>query len=358
VDRTKLHALLDIIAIAICAVICGADSWVEVEQFGHEKEAWLRTFLALPNGIPSHDTIGDLFARLDPDEFERGFLSWIAAIANLTQGEVVAMDGKRLRRSHDHLLGKNAIHMVSAWASANHLVLGQVKVDDKSNEITAIPQLLSMLVLQGCVVTLDAMGCQSEIADQIVAQGADYMLALKGNHGHLLDDVTDIFQTAHAVQFKDVVHDSAKTSDKAHGRIETRRCWTLSEPHELQYLRDRKDWPQLRTLVMIESTRRVGLTHSTETRYYLCSLTVSAERALEIVRTHWSIENELHWVLDIAFQEDDCRVRQGHGAQNFSRLRHLALNLLKRESSAKVGIKAKRLKAGWSLDYLLKVLAH
>ena len=358
VARTKQHQLLDIITIAMCAVICGADTWVEVEQFGHDKHAWLKTFLALPNGIPSHDTFGDVFARLDPDEFERSFLAWVQAIAALTRGEIIAIDGKRLRRSHDHTLGKHAIHMVSAWASTNHLVLGQVKVDEKSNEITAIPELLNVLALHGCIVTLDAMGCQSEIADLIVTKGADYMLALKGNHGHLLDDVTDIFQTAQAAHFKDVRYDHAKTTDKNHGRVEIRRGWTISDPTELQYLRDRKAWPHLRTLVMVQAERRIGRTRTTETRYYLSSLAAPAARCLEIVRTHWGIENELHWVLDIAFREDECRIRKGHGAQNFATLRHLALNLLKREQTANVGMKAKRLKAGWSQDYLLKVLSQ
>lgn len=358
VERTKRHQLLDIITIAICAVICGADSWVEVEQFGHDKQSWLKTFLVLANGIPSHDTFGDLFARLAPDEFEHSFFSWVQTIAKLTSGEIIALDGKRLRRSHDRTLGKNAIHIVSAWASSNHLVLGQVKVDEKSNEITAIPELLKVLALQGCVVTIDAMGCQSEIAELIVSKGADYMLALKGNHGHFLADVTDIFQTAQAAHFKDVRSDHAQTTDKNHGRIETRQCWTIAEPSELQYLRDRTTWPHLRTLVMVQAERRIGQTRTTETRYYLSSLTASAARCLEIVRTHWSIENELHWVLDIAFREDESRIRKGHGAQNFATLRHLALNLLKGERTTTVGIKAKRLKAGWSLDYLFKVLSQ
>ncbi len=358
VERTKQHQLLDLITIAICAVICGADTWVDVEQFGHDKLVWLKTFLALPNGIPSHDTFGDVFARLDPAEFERSFLAWVQAIAELTHGEIIAIDGKRLRRSHDHTRGKHAIHMVSAWASTNHLVLAQVKVDEKSNEITAIPELLNVLALSGCMVTIDAMGCQSDIAELIVTKGADYMLALKGNHGHLLADVTDIFQTAHAAHFKDVPYDYAKTTDKNHGRVEIRRCWTIADPRELQYLRDRTAWLHLRTLVMVQAERRVGRTITRETRYYLSSAVLSAARCLDIVRTHWGIENELHWVLDIAFREDECRIRKGHGAQNFAILRHLALNLLKREQTAKVGIKAKRLKAGWSQDYLLKVLSQ
>ena len=356
VERTKRHQLLDIITIAICAVIGGADDWVEVEQFGNDKLDWFRTFLRLPHGIPSHDTFGDLFARIDPAEFERGFLSWVQTIAQLLPGEVIAVDGKQVRRSHDRTQGRSAIHMVSAWASRHRLVLGQVKVDEKSNEITAIPVLLQSLVLQGCIVTIDAMGCQSTIAETIVAQQADYVLALKGNQGHLRDDVSDLFTTARADKFKDVPHDYVKTTDKDHGRIETRRCWTISDPIELAYLRDLKDWPNLQSVMMLEATRRVGPSTTTEIRYYISSLKPTAQQALDIVRAHWGIENQLHWVLDVAFREDDCRVHKGHGPQNFALLRHLALNLLKRETSAKVGVKTKRHKAGWSTDYLRKVL--
>ena len=358
IERTKRHQLLDILTIAICAVICGADDWVEVEQFGNDKLEWLQTFLTLPHGIPSHDTFGDVFARIDPDEFERGFQAWVRTIAQLLPAEVIPIDGKRVRRSHDHTLGKSAIHMVSAWASSQQLVLGQVKVDEKSNEITAIPALLQMLALKGCIVSIDALGCQTDIAASIITQQADYMLALKGNQGHLLDDVRDLFTTAHADEFKDVAHDSVKTTDKDHGRIETRRCWTISEPSELAYIRDLKDWAQLRSVVMLEATRRTGQTTTTEIRYYISSLMPTAQQALSIIRSHWSIENELHWVLDVAFREDDSRVRVGFGAQNFAVLRHLALNLLKRETSVKVGIKVKRHKAGWSTAYLKKVLSQ
>jgi predicted transposase YbfD/YdcC len=232
VERTKLQLLLDIIGLSICAVICGADSWVEVEQFGHQKEEWLRTFLELPHSIPSHDTIGDLFARLDPDAFEQGFLAWVQALAVLTEAEIIAIEAKRRRRSHDHRL--------SAWVSTNHLVLAQVKVNQKSNEITAIPERLNVLALPGCIVTIDAMGCQSEIAERIVAKAADSMLALKGHHAHLLEDLTDIFQTAQMAQFKDRLYDQTQMAEKRHGRVEIRRCWTITDPAERRYLPDLK----------------------------------------------------------------------------------------------------------------------
>lgn len=357
IERSKRHQLLDILTIAICAVICSADDWVEIEQFGKAKLDWFRTFLALPNGIPSHDTFGDVFARIDPEQFAQGFASWVQTISQLLPGEVIPIDGKRLAGSQDRPKGKHAIHMVSAWASQQRLVLGEVKVDEKSNEITAIPALLKLLALKGCIVTIDAMGCQLDIAAEIVAQEADYVLALKSNQGHLLDDVRDVFDTAQAAQFRDVPHDYASLSEKAHGRLETRRCWTLSAPHELAYLRNYRDWAGLRSLIKLEATRRIGQATTTDVRYYISSLTPTAQRALAIVRTHWGIENELHWVLDVAFREDDCRVRTGHAAQNLATLRHLALNLLKRETTTKAGIKTKRHKAGWNTDYLRTVLA-
>lgn len=357
IERSKRHQLMDILTLAICAVIGGADDWVEIEQFGNAKLDWFRTFLPLPNGIPSHDTFGDVFARIDPEQFQQGFLSWVRTIATLLPGEVIPIDGKRLAGSQDEPKGKSAIYMVSAWASHQHLVLGEYKVDAKSNEITAIPALLQLLALKGCIVTIDAMGCQTEIAAALVAQQADYVLALKGNQGHLLDDVRDVFDTAHTAQFREVPHNYAQQSEKDHGRIETRRCWVISAPAELAYLRNRTEWASLRSLIQIEATRRIGPTVSTDTRYYISSLTPTAQQALAIVRTHWSIENELHWVLDVAFREDDCRVRTGNAPQNLATLRHLALNLLKRETTTKAGVKTKRHKAGWSTDYLAKVLS-
>jgi predicted transposase YbfD/YdcC len=357
-ERTKHHQLLDIIAIAICGVICGADSWVDLELFGRSKEEWLKRFLSLPNGIPSHDTFGRVFALLDPVKFAQCFTSWVRAVSQLTQGQVIAIDGKALRRSHDRANGKSAIHMVSAWASANHLVLGQLKVDDKSNEITAIPELLEVLELSGCIVTIDAMGCQKDIARQIVEQGADYVLALKENQGQLYREVVDTFKSGLGSAFEGLQHDFYQTVGKGHGRIETRQCWVVSEPEVLEYLNEKGAWAGLSSVAMVRSKRVVGDEESVESRYYISSLQGEARQLLEATRTHWEIENCVHWVLDIAFNEDDSRVRQGHAPQNLAVVRHLALNLLKMEQTSKGGVKARRKRAGWDEDYLLKVLSQ
>jgi predicted transposase YbfD/YdcC len=298
-----------------------------------------------------------VFGRLKPEQFERSFLGWVQAVMGAPGGQVIAIDGKTVRGSHDRRAGKSAIHLVSAWASANHLLLGQVKVDEKSNEITAIPALLELLALGGATVTIDAIGTQKGIARAIVDAGADYVLAVKDNQGHLYDDVVATFQDAEDRQFERVPHTYAKTTNKGHGRIETRECWVLERLDYIEALRTAEDWAELRSLILVRAERRLGDQVSVERRYFISSRADPAQRQLAVIRSHWGIENELHWCLDVAFGEDHSRLRTGDGAQNFSGLRRLALTLLKREQTAKIGLKAKRHKAGWDTAYLLKVLA-
>jgi predicted transposase YbfD/YdcC len=357
IERTKRHKLLDIIIIAICGIICGADSWVDIEMYGKSKQEWLKTFLNLPNGIPSHDTFGRVFAKLNPEEFENRFLDWVKAIHDLTGGQVIAIDGKQLRGSKDVPEGKEAIYMVSAWATANQLVLGQRKVDEKSNEITAVPQLLKMLEIHGCIVILDALSTQTKIAKTIIEQGGDYILAVKENQGNLFEDIHDLFEEDRAYDFKDAPYSYAKTVNKGHGRLEIRQCWTISDPEYLANIRDLKRWPGVKSLVMILSERKIGEESEKQDRYYISSLESDAKKILHAKRSYWGIENRLHWVLDLAFNEDHSRVRKFNAPQNFAVLRHMALNLLKQEVSLKIGIKGKRLKCGWDNDYLLRVLA-
>jgi predicted transposase YbfD/YdcC len=353
IDRSRLHELLDIVANAICAVVAGADSWDDIEDFGNAKIAWLGTFLGLPNGIPSHDTFRRLFERLDPDEFQRGFLGWIEALQEATERQVIAIDGKTLRRSFDRAKGRSALHLVHARAKANHLLLGQVAVDQKSNEITAIPVLLEMLGISGAIVTIDAMGCRKEIARTIRGREADSILALKANHERLFEQVVAFWDRACARLMKgpDIRHD--REWSQGHGRTEARRCWATSD---LDWLEGREEWKDLKSVVYIESERFIGESLSVETRYYLSSLPNDAKLLNAAVRSHWGVENSPHWVLDVTFQEDRSRIKKENAPENFGLVRRLALCLLKEESSSKRSIKGKRQRASWDEGYLQRVL--
>ena len=356
--NAKQHVFLEMLIIAICAVICGADGWSDIELFGNNKKEWLKTFLELPKGIPSHDTFGRVFAQIKADEFQKHFIEWVQAVEKLTTGQVIGIDGKQLRRSHDHEIGKAAIYMVSAWATANQLVLGQRKVDDKSNEITAIPELLKLLEITGCIVTMDAIGTQTEIAKTIVDGGGDYLLSVKDNQGHLLDDIEYLFTVDAAKGFEQVQHSYAKTVNKGHGRIETRECWAIDNEEYLSFLRKRDSWKGLKSIVRIVAQPQIDEKIEIQTRYFISSLPADANIILKAKRDHWKIENQVHWVLDIAFREDESRVRKDHAPENLAVLRHMALNLLKNEKTAKGGIHAKRLQAAWNTDYLLKILKN
>ncbi len=357
VDRTKAHQLVDIIAIALCAVICGAENWVDVELYGNSKLAWLTTFLELPHGIPSHDTFGRVFRRIDAQEFQKVFFEWVIAVNDLIQGQIVNIDGKCLRGSDEKGIGKRAIYMVSAWASENELVLGQRKVDEKSNEITAIPELLKMLSIAGCLVTMDAMGTQTEIAQTIVDAQAGYALSVKENQGHLFEDIAYLFTVDQAQHFKYASLDYAKTTHSGHGRLDIRECWSTSHPEYLKLIRHVEKWAGLQSIAMIISTRIIGEVQTKHVRYYITTLPSDAKRILHVVRRHWAIENELHWVLDVAMHEDRNRVHKDQAPENMAVLRHMALNLLKQEKTAKGGVHARQLQAAWNNDYLSKILA-
>lgn len=355
--QNKRHKLIDIITISILATICGAEHFTEMEVYAEANEEFLKTILELPNGIPSHDTFGYVYARIDPNEFGKCFASWIESIREATEGEVVAIDGKTLRRSHQRSKGKGPLHLVSAWATVNRLTLAQVKVDEKSNEIKAVPELLELLYLKGCIVTIDAMGTQKEIAAGIREKEADYVLALKDNQPILRAEVEGVFEAEVESEIEKDLENNGRwqeTIERGHGRKETRRVMSVEAP---DWLTNKGEWRDLHSLIMVESVRQERERISKEKRYFISSLPPDASRAAEIIRSHWAVENSLHWVLDVAFREDDSRIRAGNAPENLALVRKLTHNLLKQEMTLKRGIKTKRLKAAWDNKYLLKVLA-
>lgn len=341
--------LSDMFIISLCAIVCGAESWTQVAEYGRSKLDWFRDFLELPNGIPSHDTFGRLFARIDPKGFQEFFIRWVQDFSKSLKGKTVAIDGKTLRRSHDRINSKSAIHMVSAWASEICLVLGQIKTDDKSNEITAIPELIKILSLEGAIVTTDAMGCQKKITQAVVDENADYVIQVKDNQQRLHKDIALFFQDPANGPFE-----TLETVDGDHGRVETRRYDTTDD---IDWLQGKHEWAGIKTICRVTREREMNGHVSIESAYFISSLDNHAPAIAKAVREHWGIENGLHWCLDISFREDYCRVRKDHAPENFAVLRHMALNLLKREKTLKGGIQTKRLKAAWDHDYLLKILA-
>jgi predicted transposase YbfD/YdcC len=354
-EHQRFHHLWDIIAITICAVVAGADCWPDVAAYGLCKQEWLESFLELPFGIPSHDTFGRVFALLDPLAFQEGFQNWVRALVDATDGRVIAIDGKTLRHSFDHAKNKNALHLVGAWAAENNLILGQQAVDEKSNEITAIPKLLEIIDVSGAIVTIDAMGCQKEIAAKIVEKKADYVLALKGNQENLHAEVKSLFLEALENDFENLEHHSCRTTDDGHGRQETRVYYVVEVPKDLA--KRYPEWKGLKTLGLAISERQVGDAAPTvEMRFYISSLDAKVKTFARAVRGHWGIENKLHWVLDVGFHEDASRLREGHAPENLALIRRMAVSLLQKETTIKQGIAGKRKKAGWDDDYLLEVL--
>lgn len=351
--RKVTYPLINVVTIAICAVICGADDFVAIANYGRKKRKWLSQFLDLSMGIPSHDRFHAILGAIKPAEFEACLLSWITDLHEITAGQIVAIDGKTLRRSFDAATSKSAIHMVSAWATANQISLGQVVVDEKSNEITAIPKLLKILEIAGCLVTIDAMGCQTAIAQAIVDAGADYVLAVKDNQRTLHQGISWFFFTKRESGFARTKVSRHSTRDQGHGREEARTYYVCEAPRDLP---DRPRWPKLAALGCAISDTIRGGKHCRETRYYILSKKLSGRRFAAAVRRHWSIENQLHWQLDVTFQEDQSRLRLGHADANFSILRRTALSLLKNNHTLKVGVKNKRLAAGWDDSYLEQVL--
>ncbi|HEX9759361.1 MAG TPA: ISAs1 family transposase [Candidatus Acidoferrales bacterium] len=352
--RGRRHVWGDMLAMALCAVICGAEEWSAMEAFALAKHEWSGTFLALPHGIPSEDTFARVLAALDPEAFERCFAAWIAALAGSSKGKLIAIDGKTLRRSADRANRKAAIHMVSAWVSASGLCFGQLATDAKSNEITAIPRLLALLDLDGATVTIAARGCQKAIAAQIVDQGGDYVLALQDNQAPLCAEVKLFLDEQIAAPGKEFTLHAYQDVDGDHGRVEIRRAGVTPN---VDRFADREQWQGLRSFAAVECERYVNAETTTERRYFISSLDGSeAANIAQAVRNHWRIENSLHWSLDVSFNEDMSRIRKGHGADNASRLRRMALHLVQQETTNKRGIKTKRPRAGWDEQYLCQIL--
>lgn len=351
-----LHRLIDLVTIALCAVICGANEWTDVEEFGHTHETWLKQFLALPNGIPSHDTFGRVFARLDPQAFEQCLERWVQAVVHSLRGQHTALDGKTARGSYDHTAGQAALQTVSAWLVGADLVLGQLQVAPGSNEITTVREMLTWLDLQGCVVTADALHCQTETARLIVERGGDYVLPVKANQATLHQRIEQTFAYEAARGFQGVKHSTYQQRQKGHGRVQTRRYTVIDDPSYLHEINAEGRWWQLKSILQVERTREVNGTVTRQRDYYIASLADPACAMARVIRGHWGIENGLHWRLDVVFREDASRVRTDHAPANVAVLRRFALNLLQRERSYRRGLQAKRLKAAWDTRYLLTVL--
>lgn len=351
------HKLMDILIIAVCAALCGADSWVGVETVARAKEAWFREFLKLENGIPSHDTFGDVFAKIDSEAFQTCFMRWVESVFRVTKGEVVALDGKTLRGSHKRGAGKEAIHLVNAWAVSTGIVLGQRKVVDKTNEITAIPQLLRLLNVSGCIVTIDAMGCQKDIAQTIRDEKADYILRVKDNQSKLKQDLEDWFAYGDSQAVTGMQMNFHQTVHKTSGRIEIRRCWAVSDPLAFEHIRHYDGWVDLHSIVRVQRERRSGEQVTHDTAYYISSLPADPARLLQAVQHHWAIENSFHWVMDVTFSEDRSRIRNEESAENMAVLRSIALNLLKRDPS-KSSLRQKRFRAAMDNDFLLHLITQ
>jgi len=353
-DRQKYHSLMDILFISICAVVCGATSFVDMEDFGNAKIDWFSERLEIANGIPSHDTFGRVFSLIDPEAFRNCFIGWTQAISEVVGGDIVAFDGKTLRHSFDTATGMSAIHVMNAWSNANDFCLGQMKVDGKSNEITAMPELIKLLDIRGSVVTADALNCQKYIAEQIIDSGGDYVLALKGNHQVLYEDTRLFFEEAVSEGF-DMAYGFYEQDDWGHGRVENRRYWSVGVD-KLDFLRNKEEWKGLKSIVCVESRRRSKDSESVENRYFISSLD-NITRIARSIRHHWNVENKLHWVMDVDFDEDDCRVRTDHAPENFALIRQIAHNLIKQESSKRVSVRRKINKAGWDNDFLARIVA-